>query len=67
MPDQLMEFIDNYDLTIKIVFILVGTIILARVVNSIYRKLVSKSVEKDDSNLTTYKFVGNSISAIIYA
>lgn len=62
-----MEFLSNYELTIKIVFILVGTITLARIVNSIYKKLVSKSVDKDDSNLTTYKFIGNSISAIIYA
>lgn len=67
MPDQFMEFLSNYELTIKIVFILVGTITLARIVNSIYKKLVSKSVDKDDSNLTTYKFIGNSISAIIYA
>lgn len=67
MPDPFMDFLNDYDLTIKIVFIVVGTVVLARIVNSIYKKLVSKSVEKDDEHLTTYKFVGNSISAIIYA
>ena len=67
MPDQLLEFFAEHELTIKIILILVGTVVLARVVDTIYKKLVSKSVNTDDSHLTTYKFVGNSIAAIIYA
>lgn len=67
MLDQIMEFISNYDLTFKIIFILAFTIILANIVNRIYKKLVTQSARKDDEHLTTYKFIGNSISAIIYA
>lgn len=67
MFDQIIEFVNNYDLTIKIISILVGTFILANVVNRIYKQLVFKSSKRDDEHLTTYKFIGNSISAVIYA
>lgn len=66
MPDQLMEFIATYELAFKIILILAITIILARIVNGIYKKLVDRSAKEDDEHLTTYKFIGNSISAIIY-
>lgn len=67
MSEPIIDFLQDYELPIKILFILLGTMILARIVNIIYKKLVSRSVNKDDDHLTTYKFVGNSISAVIYA
>ncbi|WP_234572295.1 mechanosensitive ion channel family protein [Rhodohalobacter sp. 614A] len=67
MHDQVMEFINTYDLALKIIFILTITFILARVVNSVYKKVLDRSEKESDEHLTTYKFIGNSISAIIYA
>lgn len=66
MFDQVMEFITTYELALKIVFILAITLILARIANRIYRKVLDRSEKQDDEHLTTYKFIGNSISAIIY-
>lgn len=66
MYDQVVEFIDTYHLVFKIAFILLATVILANVVKRIYRKLVGNSTKRDNVHLTTYKFLGNSISAIIY-
>lgn len=62
-----MEFIRDYELALKVLFIVVVTIILASVVHRIYRKLIDRSVKEEDEHLTTYKFLGNSISAVIYA
>lgn len=62
-----MEFISTYDVALKIVFILAITLILARVVNRVYKKVLDRSEKEGDEHLTTYKFIGNSISAIIYA
>ncbi|MDX1641958.1 MAG: mechanosensitive ion channel family protein [Balneolaceae bacterium] len=67
MYDQVMEFISTYELAIKIIFILAITLILARIVNRVYRKVLDRSEKEGDEHLTTYKFIGNSISAIIYA
>lgn len=66
MFDQVMEFITTYELAFKIVFILAITLILARIANRIYKKVLDRSEKQDDEHLTTYKFIGNSISAIIY-
>lgn len=57
---------NTYDLAIKIVIILTITFILARIVNRIYKKVIDKSEKQSDEHFTTYKFIGNSISAIIY-
>lgn len=66
MTDQVMEFITTYDLAIKVIVILALTVIIARIVNRVYKKLVENSAKRDDALLTTYKFLGNSFSAIIY-
>lgn len=65
MIDQLIDFIMTHELTFKVIFILLGTIILANIVSRIYRKLVERSVDNDD-HLTTYRFLGNSIATVIY-
>lgn len=65
MFDQVIDFIISHELTFKVIFIFVGTIILANIATRIYRKLVERSVD-DDSHLTTYRFLGNSIAAVIY-
>lgn len=67
MYEQIMELIGTYDLALKIVFILAITFIFARVVNWVYKKVLDRSEKEGDEHLTTYKFIGNSISAIIYA
>ena len=66
MFDQVMDFIRTYDLAIKIIFILAFTFILARLTRHLYKKFIDKSEKQDDEHLTTYRFIGNSISAIIY-
>lgn len=66
MYDRVLEFMNTYDLAIKIVIILTITFILARIVNRIYKKVIDKSEKQSDEHFTTYKFIGNSISAIIY-
>lgn len=66
MYDQVIDFITTYELAFKILFILAITFILARLVNRIYKKVIDKSEKQSDEHLTTYKFIGNSISAIVY-
>ncbi len=56
----------SYELFFRILFILIITGILANVFNRVYRKMVVRSAEKGDHNLTTYKFLEHSISVIIY-
>jgi small-conductance mechanosensitive channel len=65
MIDQIIDFITTHELTFKVFFILLGTIILANIVSRIYKKLVERSVDNDD-HLTTYRFLGNSIATVIY-
>jgi small-conductance mechanosensitive channel len=65
MIDQITDFIMAHELTFKVIFILLGTIILANIVSRIYKKLVERSVDNDD-HLTTYRFLGNSIATVIY-
>ena len=65
MYDQVLEFIYTHSLTIKILLVLIATVILARLVQRFYRRLVEKSVE-EESHYTTYRFLGNSLSALIY-
>ncbi|NBC65579.1 MAG: mechanosensitive ion channel [Bacteroidetes bacterium] len=65
MMDSVIDFVASYELTFKVIFILVGTVILANIVSRIYKKLVERSVDNDD-HLTTYRFLGNSIATVIY-
>lgn len=66
MIEQIQEFIIEYGLIIRIVFIIVFTIFLAKIVNRLYRKFLKKSAEKGDINLTKYKFLEHSLSIIVY-
>lgn len=65
MIDRVIDFVASHELTFKVIFILVGTVILANIVSRIYKKLVERSVDNDD-HLTTYRFLGNSIATVIY-
>ncbi|NBC04014.1 MAG: mechanosensitive ion channel [Bacteroidetes bacterium] len=65
MIDRVIDFVARHELTFKVIFILVGTVILANIVSRIYKKLVERSVDNDD-HLTTYRFLGNSIATVIY-
>jgi len=66
MIEQLHSLITEYELFFRIILILVFTVILAKIVNRIYKKVVERSKEKGDENLTTYKFLEHSLSVLIY-
>ena len=64
MQDQILDFLQANALTLKIVAVLIGTVFLAKIVQRFYRKLVERSVE--EAHYTTYRFLGNSLSALVY-
>lgn len=53
-------------LIVKVLFILLITFVLARVLNSFYKRIVARRTEAPNENLTTYKFLEHSISVIVY-
>ncbi len=66
MIEQIQTILTEYDLFFRVILILVFTIILAKIINRIYKKIVERSIEKGDANLTTYKFLEHSLSVLIY-
>lgn len=66
MIESIQAFFGDYELFFKIVTILVFTVILARIINRAYKKFLTRSAEKGNINLTTYKFLEHSLSVIIY-
>ena len=66
MIEQIHTFISEYDLFFWVILIFVFTLISAKIVNRVYKKVVERSKEKGDENLTTYKFLEHSLSVIIY-
>lgn len=64
--EQLKQFLIVYELPIKILVIIFGTILIARLLNRFYKKFIEKSAQKSDDNLTTFKFLDHLISATIY-
>lgn len=66
MIESIQAFFGDYELFFKIVIILVFTVLLAKVINRTYKKFLTRSAEKGNINLTTYKFVEHSLSVIIY-
>ncbi len=66
MIEQIQTILTEYDLFFRVILILVFTIILAKIINRIYKKIVERSIEKRDANLTTYKFLEHSLSVLIY-
>lgn len=66
MNEEITSFFTTYQLFFKVLFILLITIILAKVAVKLYTRFIERSSKKDDENLTTYKFLQHSISVIIY-
>ncbi|MCC5941497.1 MAG: mechanosensitive ion channel family protein [Balneolaceae bacterium] len=64
--ENLIDTFYSYELLFRIVIILIVTGVLAKISNSLYHRMVLRSAEKGDENLTTYKFLEHSISVIIY-
>lgn len=64
--DRFIATFSSYELFFRILVIVAITVFLAKIVNSLYKRLLTKSVETDNSHLTTYKFLEHSISAVIY-
>lgn len=66
MSEDFTAFFGTYELFFRILLILVVTFVIAKVSVKIYKKLIEKSKEDGDKNLTTYKFLEHSISVVVY-
>lgn len=66
MEEQVQLITDNYTTFIKVLLILAGTALLAKVVNTFYKKFLQRNSERNDEHLTTYKFLEHVIYAGIY-
>ncbi len=66
MPDQFDTYFGDYALFMRVLIILIVTYLVAKIFNFAYRRFVERSASKGDENLTTYKFLEHSISAVVY-
>lgn len=66
MIDQIQIFIAEYHLYIKIIVVLFATVVTARIVHRLYNRFIEKNAVSEDEDFTSYKFIQNSLSAIIY-
>ena len=66
MIEQIVPILEEYRILIRISVVIVVTIIVATLVGKILKKALAKSAESADTNLTTLKFLGHSVSVIIY-
>lgn len=66
MEEPLRLLTDNYATFFKVLFIVAGTIVLAKVINALYRKFLLRTTERNDEHLTTFKFLEHTIMAGIY-
>lgn len=66
MEEQISTLLIKYEVFLKILFVIVFTVFAAIMVKKVFKKMLIKSAEKADTNLTTLKFLEHSISIIIY-
>jgi small conductance mechanosensitive channel len=66
MTDQFDAYFGDYALFMRVLVILVVTFLVAKILNFIYNRFLERSASKNDHNLTTYKFLEHSISAVVY-
>jgi len=66
MIEQIAPILEEYRILIRISVVIVVTIIVATLVGKIIKRALAKSTETADTNLTTLKFLGHSVSVIIY-
>lgn len=64
--DQIFSYLQEYELTIKVVFIIISTFFIAFIFRHTYKKVLDRSEKIDDDHLTTYKFLEKLIVITIY-
>lgn len=64
--DLLLFYAEKYELTIKVVFIIISTFLIAFIFRRAYKKFLQRSEKIDDEHLTTYKFLEKLITITIY-
>jgi small-conductance mechanosensitive channel len=64
--DTIISFIQENDLTLKIIFIVLSTFLIAFIFRRAYKKFLERSERTEDEHLTTYKFLEKLITITIY-
>jgi len=64
--DTIISLIQEYELTIKVIFIILSTFFIAFIFRRAYKKVLERSERTDDDHLTTYKFLEKLITITIY-
>ena len=64
--DTVISIIQENELTLKVIFIIVSTFLIAFVFRRTYKKVLQRSERIDDDHLTTYKFLEKLITITIY-
>lgn len=61
-----MSYLQEYELTLKVVFIIISTFLIAFIFRRTYKKVLDRNEKIDDDHLTTYKFLEKLIVIAIY-
>ena len=61
-----MSYLQEYELTLKVVFIIISTFFIAFIFRRTYKKVLDRNEKIDDDHLTTYKFLEKLIVIAIY-
>jgi len=64
--DTILSLLQEYELTIKVIFIILSTFFIAFIFRRAYKKVLERSERIDDDHLTTYKFLEKLITIAIY-
>lgn len=64
--DTILSLLQEYELTIKVIFIILSTFLIAFIFRRAYKKVLERSERMDDDHLTTYKFLEKLITIAIY-
>jgi len=61
-----LSYLQEYELTLKVVFIIISTFLIAFIFRRTYKKVLDRNEKIDDDHLTTYKFLEKLIVIAIY-
>jgi len=64
--DLILSYLQEYELTLKVVFIIISTFLIAFIFRRTYKKVLDRNEKIDDDHLTTYKFLEKLIVIAIY-
>lgn len=66
MTDIILQWINEYQLAIKVILIILLTVVISKIANRLFKKYIKNNGDLTDEDLTNYRFLEHSLSTIIY-